>query len=101
MDHRARERRTVAVAGGLTDNDLIRIKEKGSIAQNQLDLLNPYFDLLIENIHEKWEGLDLSDGEGAKLLKFQLIAVKKLREAMGIAVTHGKQAAKKLEVNNG
>lgn len=101
MDNRARERRTIVTTGGLTEGELIELRQKGSITEHQLDTLNPFFDLLIQKIHEKWESIALADGETAKLLKFQLIATKELRRVMGVAVTHGKQAAKKLEVNNG
>lgn len=99
--NRQRERGALAASGGLTENDLINLKQKGEITQRQIDHLDPFFEELKKVIHEKWEALLLSDGEGSKLLKFQLIAVKELQRLMKSTVTHGKQAAKKLEVNNG
>lgn len=92
-----RERGDIVALGGLTDNELFEIRKKAGIAENQLTLLGPYFDELEQMIHKKWAELPLDDGPGAKTLKFELYAIRKLRQIMLSKITHGKQAAKKLE----
>jgi len=93
-----RERRDITSTGGLTENELIQVKEKAHVTENLLEKLNPFFDELEKLLHDKWEELPLDDGQSAKIIKFQLYATKKLRQIMKVKITHGKQAAKKLEV---
>jgi len=82
---------------GLNDRDLLQARRDAGIAQAQLDALQPYFKILKENIHAKWEALNLDDGGSAKLLKFQLLTVVNLEKAMVKKVKEGKLADHKME----
>lgn len=85
----------------LTDHELMQLRREGQLTQETLDKLKPFFQTLKDFIHEKWEKLPLEDGQGAKLLKFQLKSVNELERLILKEIGHGKQAAKKLEVKNG
>lgn len=91
------KRRYYSDAGGVNELDLIRIKKEGQVADELLQKLNPYFEKMKQVIHDKWETASLTDDETLKILKYQLKSLTELQRLMALEVTHGKQAANKLE----
>ena len=89
-----RERGAATPTGEL---DLIAVRQKAGVAQEQLNALNPYFDELKAAIHQAWEKLSPDQEDEAKVFKHQLYAVNKLIQIMELKVTKGKQATKRLE----
>ena len=94
MADRGRKRGAASPAGEL---DLLAIRQKAGVAQEQLNALNPYFDELKAAIHLAWEKLSPDQVEEAQVFKHQLYAVNKLIQIMELKVTKGKQANKRLE----
>lgn len=83
----------------MNEVELRRIIRDADVSQELLNKLGPFFALLRENIHKKWEELHLDDGPNAKLLKFQLRTVIQLEEAMAKKTKEGRLAKDRLETN--
>jgi hypothetical protein len=73
----------------------------GQLTEEQLEIINPYFDEFKQALHDLWEKCPLDDGARAKTLHFHLRTVNELQRLMKVRVSKGKQALNKLGDQNG